>query len=73
MYELKIGHHLLKGKIMDLAKPLLFTEKIINDQGNHEYQIKAIIKRKLLFATRPTPLRNNGKPNEASLVQNNTK
>ena len=29
-FDLKIGNHLLKGKIVDLIKPLVMTEKAIN-------------------------------------------
>jgi hypothetical protein len=29
-YELKINNHLLRGKISDLAKPLILTEKVID-------------------------------------------
>jgi len=52
-YELKVGNHLLKGKEMTLAKPLIFTEKL-----KEEYQIKATIRKKILFMSRPTPLKN---------------
>jgi hypothetical protein len=33
------------------------TEKAINEFGDSEFVIKAIIKKKILFAGRPTPLR----------------
>lgn len=57
-YELLIGNHLLRGKISDLPKPLIMTEKII-DRENAQiiHKVKAIIKRKILFQGRPTPLR----------------
>jgi hypothetical protein len=58
MYELQIGNHLLKGKSVDLLKPLIMTEKIVSPETNElEYQIKAIIRRKIMFGSRPTPLR----------------
>jgi len=59
---------MLKGKISDLPKALLFTEKVYDEHTNQlEYRIKAIIKRKITFASRPTPLRNvGGVPNEDS-------
>lgn len=36
----------------------MLTEKVYNDQTEPEYLIKAIIKRKIMFSNRPTPLRN---------------
>lgn len=53
---MQIGNHLLKGKAMDLPKALIMTEKVTEgDQIN--YIIKAVIKKKILFGTRPTPVR----------------
>ncbi len=53
---MQIGNHLLKGKGVDLPKPLIMTQKVIEgDQIN--YIIKAVIKKKITFATRPTPIR----------------
>ena len=56
MYDLQVGNHLLKGKMVDLPKPLILTEKIIHE-SEIIYHVRAVIKRKLLFASRPTPLR----------------
>ena len=57
-FDLKIGNHLLKGKIVDLVKPLLITEKSINPATQElELLVRAIIKRKILFGSRPTPLK----------------
>lgn len=36
-YELRIGNHLLKGKSQDLLKPLILTEKGVNQNGEAEY------------------------------------
>ena len=55
-YELQIGNHLLKGKMQELAKPIIMTEKV-ESEGQIQLEVRAVIKRKLLFATRPTPLR----------------
>ena len=64
MYDMQIGNHLLKGKALDLPKSLIMTEKVTEgDQIN--YIIKAIIKKKIIFATRPTPVRT-GQSLEAS-------
>lgn len=49
-----IGSHLLTGKETDLAKPLVLLEKKCGDKT--EYFIKTIIKKKLLFKTRPKPI-----------------
>lgn len=57
MYELYIGNHLLKGKISNLTKPLILTDKIQNAEGNKEYVIKGVVKKKLMFGSRPTPLK----------------
>ena len=32
-----IGNHLLKGKAYDMIKPLVLTEKVVNDVGDVEY------------------------------------
>jgi hypothetical protein len=59
-YDLQIGNHLLKGKAIDLPKQFVMTEKCFNGEtGAVEYRVRAIIKRKILFAGRPTPLRLN--------------
>jgi hypothetical protein len=58
-YELQVGNHSIKGKITDLAKPLLMTEKVSLTDGNVNFMIKAIIRKKVIFSTRPTPLRKN--------------
>ena len=56
MYDMQIGNNLIKGKMVDLPKALIMTEKITEgDQIN--YTIKAVVKKKIVFATRPTPVR----------------
>jgi hypothetical protein len=56
VYDLQIGNHLLKGKALDLPKPLIMTEKVLIGT-EISYRVKAVIKRKIQFGTRPTPIR----------------
>ena len=57
-YDMQVGNHLLKGKLADLPKPLIMTEKSYNEETNEiNYVVRAVIKKKLLFSGRPTPLR----------------
>ncbi|KAA3677992.1 chromosome transmission fidelity protein 8 [Paragonimus westermani] len=50
-----IGHHVLFGKVSNLEKPLIVTEKN-SVNGVLEYSVVAVIRRKLLFKTRPKPI-----------------
>lgn len=50
-----IGHHLMFGKEVTLDKPLALMEKK-SDENHTEYLVKSIIKKKLLFKTRPKPI-----------------
>lgn len=50
-----IGHHLMFGKEMELDKPFALLEKKNLDR-NTEYVVKSIVKRKLIFKTRPKPI-----------------
>ena len=59
-YELQVGNHLIKGKVIDLVKPLIMTEKQVNEETGEMLQVvRAVIRKKVLFAGRPTPLRTN--------------
>lgn len=64
-----IGHHILHGKVLNLEKPLAVLVKTTEDSGaaametDHAaesrktcYDVKAIIKKKILFKTRPKPI-----------------
>ena len=57
-YELVVQNHILKGKKSLLPSPMLFTERVKNPTtGEVEIQVKAIVREKVLFPTRPTPFR----------------
>lgn len=63
-----LGHHLLKGRIVTLTNPLaVFVKqtKPLNDttaseleadQLTYDYEIVALVKKKILFSIRPKPI-----------------
>ncbi|XP_049874093.1 chromosome transmission fidelity protein 8 homolog [Pectinophora gossypiella] len=53
-----LGHHVLNGKEMKLEQPMAVLEKITKDDKT-EYKVKAIVKKKLLFKSRPKPIISN--------------
>ena len=60
MYELQVGNHLIRGKVADLPKPFIMTEKVINEvTGEISLKVVAIIRKKIIFSGRPTPIRTN--------------
>ncbi|XP_045496108.1 chromosome transmission fidelity protein 8 homolog [Colias croceus] len=53
-----LGHHVLNGKEIKLEQPMAVIEKeTIN--GYIDYKVKAIVKKKLLFKSRPKPIISN--------------
>lgn len=55
---LVLGHHVLNGKEVKLEQPMAVMEKTIeNDKVS--YRVKAIVKKKLLFKSRPKPIISN--------------
>ncbi|VDO68948.1 unnamed protein product [Schistosoma curassoni] len=52
---LLIGHHVLFGKVVALEKPMLVTKRNTTS-GSLQYDIVSVIRRKLLFKTRPKPI-----------------
>ena len=55
-----IGHHILHGKVQELEKPLVVITKENDDvsgkPSNIRYGVTAVIKKKLIFKTRPKPI-----------------
>ena len=52
-----IGHHILYGKVVTLEKPYGIMVKESTDLDEQtSYNITAVIKKKLLFKTRPKPI-----------------
>ncbi|KAF7289613.1 hypothetical protein HMN09_01323500 [Mycena chlorophos] len=59
---LRIGHHLLEGRVTQLAKPLAVLQRIAGEHSRRRSRgAIALIKRKIVFSKRPTPIV--GRPN----------
>ncbi|CAH0729812.1 unnamed protein product, partial [Brenthis ino] len=55
---LVLGHHVLNGKEVKLEQPMAVMEKVT--EGEHTaYKVKAVVKKKLLFKSRPKPIISN--------------
>ncbi|CAL8090357.1 unnamed protein product [Calicophoron daubneyi] len=50
-----IGHHILFGKVTDMEKPFVVTEKVSTVKGA-ELHVIAVVRKKLIFKTRPKPI-----------------
>ncbi|XP_075979147.1 chromosome transmission fidelity protein 8 homolog [Anticarsia gemmatalis] len=55
---LVLGHHILTGKETKLEQPMAVIEKT-NLEDKTNYRVKAIVKKKLLFKSRPKPIISN--------------
>lgn len=54
--EMWIGNHHLKGKIVDLKNPFAVLQKAMTPEGAPCMEVVAMIKRQVIFKTRPRPL-----------------
>ncbi|VDK31286.1 unnamed protein product [Gongylonema pulchrum] len=50
----QVGHHIIEGKEVKLENPFVVLRK--NEQGSNVVPIMAVIRKKLLFRTRPKPI-----------------
>ncbi|PZC74438.1 hypothetical protein B5X24_HaOG207841 [Helicoverpa armigera] len=55
---LVLGHHILNGKEQKLEQPMAVIEKV-TEGDKTAYKVKAIVKKKLLFKSRPKPIISN--------------
>ncbi|XP_003743792.1 chromosome transmission fidelity protein 8 homolog [Galendromus occidentalis] len=50
-----IGHHVLYGKVVNLASPYMVTKRVRSEKGT-SFEVQAVIKSKVVFRTRPKPI-----------------
>ncbi|KAM3966387.1 chromosome transmission fidelity protein 8 homolog [Aphomia sociella] len=55
---LVLGHHVLNGKEVKLDQPMAVIEKVA-EHDKTEYKVRAVVKKKLLFKSRPKPIISN--------------
>ena len=52
---------MIRGKGSDLPKPFIMTERIVSEEtGEVTLKVVAVIRKKVTFSGRPTPLRSVG-------------
>ncbi len=52
-----IGHHILHGKVQEMERPFVAMEKAFDsDSEITEFRVKAVVRKKLVFKTRPKPI-----------------
>ena len=61
-----LGHHLLKGKIVKLSNPIGVFEKqtrqlnstsdTMVDEAHYDYEVIALVRKKIVFSSRPKPI-----------------
>jgi hypothetical protein len=58
-YTLTIGNHILVGKKMELKNPFILCSKCHKNEKDNKIKILNIIKNKISFNLRPTPILSN--------------
>lgn len=56
------------GKMQSLARPMVLTNKEKTADGHVQMEIQAVIRKKILFSTRPTPLKKQSNSSAANQV-----
>ena len=56
--DMIIGQHTLNGKVVKLPKPFLIVEKL-KDASAHTMETLGVVRKKVIFSSRPKPLAKN--------------